>query len=30
MKNILCLLGNHVYSDASAEINAVDEREMDT
>lgn len=27
MKNIMCLLGNHVYSDASAEIYAVDERD---
>lgn len=26
MKNIMCLLGNHVYSQASAEVNAVDER----
>ena len=27
MKNIMCLLGNHIYSDASAEVNAVDERD---
>ena len=27
MKNIMCLFGKHVYSQASAEVNAVDERD---
>ncbi len=27
MKNIKCLFGNHVYSDAAAEIYAVDKRD---
>lgn len=27
MKNIMCLFGNHFYSQASAEVNAVDERD---
>jgi len=26
MKNIMCLFGHHVYSQASAEVNVVDER----
>jgi len=27
MKNIMCLFGHHVYSQASAEVNVVDERD---
>lgn len=27
MKNIKCLFGNHVYSDASLEVNVVDKKD---